>query len=80
MLYIVLYMSATRTQIYLTPELRARVDDVMRREHKSLAQIVRDALDAYLAAQRPDPDAALAATFGSMPDLSVPQREEWERG
>lgn len=56
------------------------LDDRMRREEKSLAQIVRDALGAYLAAERPDPDSALIATFGSMPALSVPLRDEWERG
>lgn len=73
-------MSSIRTQVYLTPELRARIDEIMRREHKSLAQIVREALDAYLGAESPDVDAVLAATFGSMPELTVPSRDEWERG
>jgi metal-responsive CopG/Arc/MetJ family transcriptional regulator len=79
-MYTVLYMSATRTQIYLTQEQRNRVDEVMARENKSMAQIIREALDAYLTTSHPDPDEALESTFGSMPDLSVPSREEWERG
>jgi metal-responsive CopG/Arc/MetJ family transcriptional regulator len=79
-MYTMLYMSATRTQIYLTQEQRDRLDELMQREDKSMAQIIREALDAYLTTFHPDPDKALESTFGSMPDLSVPPREEWERG
>jgi Spy/CpxP family protein refolding chaperone len=79
MLYSVLYMASTRTQIYLTHRQRAKLDEIMRREHKSMAQVVREALDAYFAAEHPDADAALAATFGSAPAISVPAREEWDR-
>ena len=80
LLYTALYMASTRTQIYLTPELRSMIDDVMRRERKSMAQVIREALALYLAEKRPAPDAALKSTFGSMPALSVPPRGEWERG
>lgn len=80
LLYIVLYMDTIRTQVYLTAKMRAEIDTVMHRDHTTLAQIVRQALAAYLADQHPDADAALASTFGSMPDLSAPSREEWERG
>lgn len=55
------------------------VDDRARREGKSMAQIIREALDAYLNERKPDAVAALDQTFGSMPDLEVPGREEWER-
>lgn len=79
-MYTVLYMAAIRTQIYLTPELRAKLDDAVRRQDKSLAQIVREALDAYLRSEAPDREATLTSTFGSMPDLSIPSRAEWERG
>lgn len=75
-----LYMPSVRTQIYLTPEMRARIDAVMQREHKSLAEVVREAIDAYLDERRPDPEAALESTFGAIPDLCVPSRDEWERG
>ncbi len=40
--------------------------------------MIREAVDAYLADDRPDPDAALEEAFGALPDLSVPSRDEWE--
>jgi hypothetical protein len=80
MLYSVLYMPSSRTQIYLTSIQRTKLDEVMRREHKSMAQVIREALDAYFAAEHLDADDVLNSTFGSMPDLSVPTREEWDRG
>lgn len=58
-------MTARRTQIYLDEGLRARVDRARVREGRSLAAIVRDALDRYLAddqiarnplGRRPPPD------------------------
>lgn len=79
-MYTVLYMPATRTQIYLPRELRDMVDDRAHREGKSMAQLIREALEAYLGSQSPDAATALDQTFGSMPDLDVPGREEWERG
>ena len=78
MLYTVPYMSSTRTQIYLTEEQRTRLDELARREDKSLALIIREAVDAYLA-RRPDADDVLNRTFGTMPDLIVPSRDEWDR-
>jgi hypothetical protein len=44
-----------------------------------MAEVVRTALDAYLV-DDVDPSAALAATFGALPDVSVPSRDEWDRG
>ncbi len=44
-----------------------------------MAEIVRQALDAYLGDGQ-DADAVLAATFGGAPDLDVPSRDEWDRG
>jgi predicted DNA-binding protein len=73
-------MAATRTQIYLTAEQRRRLDELTVERGASLAQLVREALDAYLEAQKPDLEAALAATFGALPDLEVPSRDEWDRG
>lgn len=77
-MYSALYMS-TRTQIYLTEEQRRRLDRLAEQEGKPLAQLVREAVDAYLA-RVPDPEPALNETFGSLPDLSVPSRDEWDRG
>jgi hypothetical protein len=78
----VLYMAAAlRTQIYLTPEQRERIEAIRKRDGRSLAEVVRAALDRYLAhEQQPDLLAALDATFGAIPDLAVPSRDEWDRG
>lgn len=75
-------MAATRTQIYLTKEQRAKLDALGKREKKTLAQLIREAVDRYLetepnAAER---DRILAETFGAIPDLEVPPRSEWDRG
>jgi predicted transcriptional regulator len=71
---------AQRTQIYLSAGQRKRLDEIAAREHKSLAEVIREAVDAYLAGASPDPVAALAATFGVSPELEVPSRDEWQRG
>lgn len=73
-------MSATRTQIYLTEEQRTRIDSITDASGITLAEVVRRALDSYLAAEFPDPGSALRATFGSSPDADAPSRDEWSRG
>jgi hypothetical protein len=79
MLYTPLYMAARRTQIYLTEDQRKRLDERRRRERRTLAELVREAVDAYLADQSVDPATALNSTFGALPKLEVPSRDEWER-
>jgi hypothetical protein len=71
-------MSATRTQVYLTEEQRQQIDAVAAALGITMAEVVRRALDAYLGAQ--DASAALRASFGAVPDLTVPSRDEWDRG
>ena len=44
-----------------------------------MAAILREALYVYIAAHSQDADAILASTFGVMPDLEVPDRDEWDR-
>lgn len=73
-------MSATRTQVYLTDQQRALIDEVAGREGVTMAEVIRRALDAYLDADRSDPSSVLTATFGAAPDLTVPSRDEWDRG
>jgi predicted DNA-binding protein len=73
-------MSATRTQVYLTAEQRKKLDVRGRREDKTLAQLIREAVDRYLENEVGDPDEVLEATFGALPDLQVPDRAEWDRG
>lgn len=80
-MYTALYMAATRTQIYLTKKQRQQLDARRKREGKTLAAVVRDAVDAYLIrdeSRAADIQAVLDRTFGSIPDLEVPSRDEWE--
>jgi predicted DNA-binding protein len=79
MLYTVLYMASTRTQIYLTDDQRRGLDARGRRTGASMGRIIREAVDAYLADDRPDAQAALDETFGALPDLQLPSRDEWDR-
>ena len=72
-------MSMTRTQIYLTQELRARIDERARAEGKTMAEVVRDAVERYMADPL-DVDEALDATFGAVARVVVPSRDEWDRG
>ncbi|MFL5909809.1 MAG: CopG family transcriptional regulator [Gaiellaceae bacterium] len=73
-------MAATRTQVYLTAEQRDRLDELAKRDGRSLASHIREALDQYLGDDAADPQAALDATFGAIKDLEVPSRDEWQRG
>jgi hypothetical protein len=66
--------------VYFTADQRRRLDALAEREGKTLAEIVREAVDAYVAQSPPDLDAALDETFGTMPELDVPSRDEWDRG
>jgi len=79
MLYNALYMASRRTQIYLTAEQRRRLDERGRREQQTLAELIRQAVDAYLADRTPDPASALNDTFGALPKIEVPSRDEWDR-
>jgi hypothetical protein len=73
-------VAATRTQIYLSDEQRQKIDKIVEAEGISLAEVVRRALDSYLSTAIPDPRDALERTFGVLPDLEVPTRDEWDRG
>jgi len=74
-------MASTRTQVYLTAEQRRRLDVLAQRRGKSVAALVREAVDAYLSGSpAADVEAALASTFGRLPQLEVPSRSEWDRG
>ena len=79
MLYTALYMAAIRTQVYLTVEQRKRLDAIASTEHRSLAEVIREAIDGYLSGAPPEPKTALDATFGIAPDFQIPSRDEWDR-
>jgi len=72
-------MPSTRTQIYLTTDQRRRLDLRGRRTGAPLAKMIREAVDAYLSDEAPDVDTALDESFGTLPDLEVPSRGEWDR-
>jgi predicted DNA-binding protein len=78
-MYNALYMASTRTQIYLTDDQRKRLDLRGRRTGAPLARMIREAVDTYLADDAPDVQAALDETFGTIPELEVPPRREWDR-
>jgi predicted DNA-binding protein len=67
---------ATRTQIYLTDEQRARLSERAKATGRPVSELVREAIDVLLEA-----DDDLDATFGSAPGIrsKVPSRDEWER-
>lgn len=72
-------MSSRRTQIYLTDDQRRGIDRVAAAKGMTMAEVVRRAVDDYLD-DEPDPEQALAATFGAAPDADVPDRGTWQRG
>ena len=71
-------MAATRTQVYLTEQQRRLIDEIASSEGVTMAEVIRRAVDRYLATER-DPGPALAATFGADPDAQAPDRDEWDR-
>ena len=71
-------MAATRMQVYLTEQQRRRLDERQRRDGKSRAAVIREAIDAYLTEPSADPAGGFAETFGALPDLAVPARSEWQ--
>lgn len=74
-----MYMGATRTQIYLTKEQRRGLDERRKREGKTLAAAVRDAIDDYLRNDAVRRKEVLDRTFGISPDFRVPPRSEWQK-
>ena len=71
-------MPHTRTQIYLTDEQRARAAERGKSDGTSMAHVIREAVDAYLAEDAPQVDEALDAAFGALPELEAPSRDEWD--
>lgn len=66
---------AVRTQVYLTQEQRDRLIECARRQGVGMAQLIREAIDRFLAT-----DDDIDATFGAARGISsrVPLRDEWE--
>lgn len=76
-------MSATRTQVYLTEAQRAGLDQRAEAERTTMARVIRDAIDRYLAEDlgEGEREQVLAETFGSRTGFgaAVPSRDEWVR-
>ncbi len=80
-------MAATRTQVYLTEDQRREIEALRASDGRTLAAVIRAALDEYLAThgraamerERAETQRVFDEAFGSMPDLEVPPREEWNR-
>ncbi len=79
--------AATRTQVYLTAEQRRQIEELRSHDGRSLAEVIRTALDEYLATHGPKIEAerraerrrVLDATFGIAPDFPYPNRDEEDR-
>lgn len=71
-------MSATRTQIYLWSSQRRRLDEIAGSRGSSLASVVREAVELYIAQAPVDPTLALESTFGAAPEAQAPGRDDWE--
>lgn len=80
-------MPATRTQVYLTEDQRREIEKLRASDGRTLAEVVRAALDEYLAAHGPTVEEArrrkaqqvLDETFGIAPDFPYPDRDEPDR-
>lgn len=78
-------MAATRTQVYFTAEQRARLDERAALEKRTLAEIVREAVDRYLEDHMTDEEREriLDETFGALKGkglrFRIPSRDEWDR-
>lgn len=67
-----------RVRVSLTAEQRSQLEHRGHRELRTVDELVREAVDLYLAA-RSASDEALASTFGMSPNLEVASRDEWDR-
>ncbi len=67
-----------KIQIQLTAGQRHGLEEIARREQRSIADVIERAIDAWLSSA-PLQEAALRATFGVLPDLEVPSRDGWDR-
>ena len=56
-----MHMFTERTQVLLTPEQRARLERIARREGRSVGALIREAVEAYTAPRAQPRDEALKA-------------------
>lgn len=81
-------VASTRTQVYLTADQRRQIEELRARDGRTLAEVVRAALDEYLEThgrearerERAETQRILDETFGIAPDFPYPDRSDWDRG
>lgn len=81
-------MAATRTQVYLTDDQRRQIEELRARDGRTLAEVIRAALDEYLEThgrearekERAETQRIFDETFGAAPDFPYPDRSDWDRG
>ncbi len=49
-------MAMTRTQIYLTEEQRGKIQRLAEAQHKTMAEVIREAVEEYMTRQRSNED------------------------
>ena len=57
-----------------------RIDELAEAQGVTMAEVIRSAVDAYLASTALEADVVLASTFGVLPEISAPDRDEWASG
>lgn len=73
-------MASLQVQVTLSPRQRVALDARGIREGKQFAELIGEAIDQFLASDPNASDAAFKTAFGSMPNLEVLDRSEWDRG
>ncbi|MGH9196999.1 MAG: CopG family transcriptional regulator [Acidimicrobiia bacterium] len=71
-----------RTQIYLDDDQDRRLRARARADGTTKSAVIREAIEAFLTrkSRRAEIEAHLEQTVGSIPRISVPSRDEWDRG
>jgi hypothetical protein len=70
-----------RTQVYLTKDQVRHLKRSAKSHKVSMAELIRNAIDDFIRRDaRTDPTSALERTFGALPKMEVPSRDEWDRG
>lgn len=71
-----------RTQIYLDDDQDRRLARRARASGRTKSALIREAIDRLLSKEplASDLTSALDETFGAVPRISAPAREDWDRG
>ncbi len=77
MIYIV-----KRTQIYLDEDQDAKLERRAAAVGVTKSALIRAAIDKFLSRERSplELEGALDETYGALPDIMAPDRDEWDRG